>query len=144
MADYYTSFSAELPLTQAQWDAARQIVEQWDREELDEVGDEWRGFEIRFEQEGDQPVAWIYSLEGDPDHVILFVQLLAERAPVPGQWGFTWSHTCSKPRVDAFGGGAAVIDLSTGEIWDIDTYDWMTRAKESSMLPGDPFRRSHI
>ena len=34
---------------------------------------------------------------------------------ITGLWGFEWSHTCSKPDLDAFGGGAIVIDLASGE-----------------------------
>ena len=32
-----------------------------------------------------------------------------------GRWGFQYANTCSRPRVDAFGGGAHVLDLATGE-----------------------------
>ena len=28
-----------------------------------------------------------------------------------GRWGFIWALTCSKPRLDGFGGGAQLIDL---------------------------------
>ena len=32
-----------------------------------------------------------------------------------GRWGFQFALTCSKPRVGAFGGGAHLLDLATGE-----------------------------
>ena len=37
-----------------------------------------------------------------------------------GLWGFQYATTCSQARVNAFGGGAHVLDLATGE-----TVDWI-------------------
>ncbi|WP_428393437.1 hypothetical protein [Lichenicoccus sp.] len=48
---------------------------------------------------------------GDPEHVIAFVLRCAEVFDLKGRWGFTWSLTCSKPRLDGFGGGAQLLDL---------------------------------
>jgi len=36
-----------------------------------------------------------------------------------------WSHDCSKPRVDAFGGGAALI--TARKIKTINTGEWLHR-----------------
>ena len=46
-----------------------------------------------------------------------------------GRWGFQYTNTCSRPRLNAFGGGAHVIDLGTGETlgW-IDTDGWLAAA----------------
>lgn len=37
--------------------------------------------------------------------------------------GFEWSNTCSKPRLDAFGGGAAYITKERTET--MNTYQWL-------------------
>jgi hypothetical protein len=55
---------------------------------------------------------WIHDdCSGDPERVIAFVLLCAEQFDLKGLWGFEYANTCSKPRLDAFGGGAHVIDL---------------------------------
>ncbi len=65
---------------------------------------------------------WLHSDEyGEPEHVITFVLRCAEALGLDGVWGFSWSHSCSRPRADAFGGGAHVIDLGKrATIADID------------------------
>ncbi len=46
---------------------------------------------------------------------------------ITGLWGFEWSHTCSRPRLGAFGGGALVIDLASGEtLGTISSNEWLT------------------
>ena len=48
---------------------------------------------------------------------------------ITGLWGFEWAHTCSRPRLDAFGGGALCHrsrrrqDASA----TISTNEWLTR-----------------
>ncbi len=37
---------------------------------------------------------------------------------------FSWADTCSKPRIDSFGGGALFI--ASGNILWMNTYDWIT------------------
>lgn len=41
----------------------------------------------------------------------MFVLRCAEAFDLTGRWGFAWALTCSKPRIDGFGGGAQLIDL---------------------------------
>ncbi len=55
---------------------------------------------------------WIHDDDhGDVEAVIRFVLRLAEELDLIGLWGFQYALTCSRPRLDAFGGGAHVIDL---------------------------------
>ncbi len=143
MADYFTQFSAELPLaSEAQLAAAQAIIEAWDEGSLDETDGECRNFQFKVEEQGGELVAWIHDGDGagSPNDVILFVQMLAERTPTQGRWGFSWAFTCSKPRLEAFGGGAAVIDLATSECWTIDAFEWMSRTLDIPMPPGEPLR----
>ncbi|MEP7457602.1 hypothetical protein [Phyllobacterium sp. SB3] len=70
---------------------------------------------------------WIRDdVTGDPQSVIDFVLRCAEAFQLSGRWGFQWAGTCSRPRVDAFSGGAHVLDLATGETvaW-ISTPGWL-------------------
>jgi hypothetical protein len=69
------------------------------------------------------------EVTGDPLQVIIFVQRCAEAFGLKGRWGFQTANTCSERRINAFGGGAHVLDLSTGTpvAW-IHTNRWLARA----------------
>lgn len=60
------------------------------------------------------------DVTGDPERLIQFVKRCAAEFRLSGRWGFQYANTCSKPRLDGFGGGAHVLDLATGE-----TLDWI-------------------
>ncbi len=66
---------------------------------------------------------------GDPLQVIIFVQRCAEAFGLTGRWGFQTANIFSERRINAFGGGAHVLDLSTGRpvAW-IHTNRWLARA----------------
>jgi hypothetical protein len=73
---------------------------------------------------------------GDPAHVIDFVKLCAATIGLGGRWGFTWSHSCSRPRLDGFGGGAHVLDLNTGEdLFAFDCQEWLRHTLENGRPP---------
>ena len=60
---------------------------------------------------------------------IRFVLRLAEELDLTGLWGFDYANTCSRPRLEAFGGGAHVIDLGARKsIGWISTHEWLTAA----------------
>lgn len=61
----------------------------------------------------------------DPSQVVALGRLFAEVCGLDGPWGFEYSNTCSKPRSDAYGGGAVVFTRTT-EKW-MNTYSWMTK-----------------
>ena len=60
------------------------------------------------------------AVTGVPERLIQFVKRCAAEFGLTGRWGFQYANTCSRPRVDGFGGGAHVLDLATGE-----TVDWI-------------------
>ncbi len=63
---------------------------------------------------------------GDPEALIQFVKCCARAFGLTGRWGFQYANTCSRLRPDAFGGGAHVLDLATGETVDwIDSDGWL-------------------
>lgn len=114
MADYLTQFSCHLDLGSPET-AARALIL------LEELRD---GAEDRdddaiygFEAEADpQHPGTLYFTDdagqGDPEHLIRFVLACAEAFDLKGRWGFTWSLSCSRHRLDGFGGGAQLLDLS--------------------------------
>ena len=68
---------------------------------------------------------WLHSSSGGIDAVCAFIQHLLERFDPAGHVALEWSNDCSKPRVDAFGGGAAIITAT--RIKTISTSQWLHR-----------------
>ena len=66
---------------------------------------------------------------GDVEAVIRFVLRLADDLDLTGLWGFQYALTCSRPRLDAFGGGAHAIDLGARKSigWS-STQEWLVAA----------------
>ena len=100
MANNYTQFSFEIPLTKEQ---GQYLIDQIDKE--DENGDTCGA-----QAEAENSSTWIYSEEGC-DMERLF-QIIAECLDVFASelavW-VEWANTCSKMRVGEFGGGGARI-----------------------------------
>lgn len=94
-------------------------------------------FLLSIQPEHDGTQLWIRDdVTGDPEHVIRFVMHCAASFGLTGRWGMQWANSCSRPRLDGFGGGAHVLDLATGDTVDwTDTDGWL-----SSVLEGrDPY-----
>ena len=112
MADYFCQFSCMFDVGTAE-NAARAIEIQRQQAValFDEEGSDL-GFDVQHDPESGAGALWISSDEyGEPEHVIAFVLACAGAFDLRGRWGFGWALTCSRPRLDGFGGGAQVIDL---------------------------------
>ena len=132
MADYYTNFSFVLQLKEpAQKEYALDIANIASAHRCEDQPlpadfppalvdglEDWF-FEVEACDEG----VWFHSESGGVDAVGALVQHLLLKFQIPGQIAFEWSHDCSKPRIDAYGGGAAVI--RAGEIKMMTTGDWL-------------------
>lgn len=113
MADYYTQFSCLLPLGSAADVAPALALYGHFADEL-YARDEAVGFVAEAGQDdGAAASLWLHddAGDGDPEHVVAFVLACAEALGLTGRWGFAWALTCSKPRLDGFGGGAQLLDL---------------------------------
>jgi len=131
MADYFTHFSVVLPLTKEQQEYALQLVKQSEAyrndnqqlpadfpESLKDVVEDWP-FETDLVKEG----IWLHSEYGGQDTASAFIQHLLQRFDFAPSVAFEWSHDCSQPRLDAFGGGAAFV-TATG-IETFSTTEWL-------------------
>jgi hypothetical protein len=141
MADYYTSFSFVLDLPGAEaikyaidlatiaealrWESEedRQTRETQFPKELEVFLDGW-DFEVAEEKSG----IWIHSNDGGTDAACHFVQHLLDRFGIIEPVSFEWANTCNKPRLDAYGGGAAVVTAT--EIKAISTCQWVFKRLE--------------
>lgn len=127
MADYFTLFSCLLDVGTPQ-NAAR-ALDLYNA--LSEAGASEEppseGFLLSIQPEHGGSQLWLRDdVSGDPERLIQFVKLCAAEFSLKGRWGFQYANTCSRPRLGAFGGGAHVLDLGTGETvgW-IDTDGWL-------------------
>jgi hypothetical protein len=130
MADYFTHFSCLLDVGTPQ-NAAR-ALDLYNA--LSEAGaaevPPSEGFLVSIQPEYGGSQLWLRDdVSGDPEQLIQFVKLCAAEFGLSGRWGFQYANTCSRPRLNAFGGGAHILDLGTGETvgW-IDTDGWLTTA----------------
>ena len=134
MADYYTMFSVilNLPDETAQEYAlnlaclASQI--RFDDNPpadfpkgLAEVLESWF-FETDANCSGESGL-WLHSEEGGIDAVCAFIQHLLQKFDPTAQVTFEWANDCSKPRTDAYGGGAAIITAT--KIKTMNTGQWL-------------------
>ena len=122
MADYFTQFSCILNVGSTENAARANDIRGELATELDRGEGATLGFAMTVDHETGPGALWLHSDEyGEPEHVITFVLRCAEALGLDGVWGFSWSHSCSRPRADASGGGAHVIDLGKrATIADID------------------------
>lgn len=131
MADYFTHFSCLIDVGTAE-KAARALALFADLRAADQDADdpEVSGFDLTRQDAPEGSILWLHDDEhGDVEAVIRFVLRLAEDLDLTGLWGFQHALTCSRPRLDAYGGGAHVIDLGARKsIGWISTQEWLAAA----------------
>ena len=135
MADYYTNLSLQVRLPdEAAQTYALELHEQASRlhqgeadstgfpAELREFTEVW-SFQTEADRVEDQPGLWIHSQDGGVDAICAFLQHLLQKFDPEGAVTFEWSNDCSKPRIDAYGGGAAIVTAE--EIQTMSTSAWL-------------------
>jgi len=142
MADYYTNFSLvlELPDQSAQEYALKVAQEAADMRfgedppelppdfpaSLVDVLEIWLfETEAQGSLEPDKYAVWLHSSDGGIDAACTFIQHLLRKFNPAGCVEFEWSNDCSKPRTDAYGGGAAII--TARKIKSMTTYEWLRK-----------------
>ena len=137
MADYFTNFSLVLNLANEAEQAyaldlahKASLAQQGDElpddfpKALVNLIDDWQ-FETDADNSGTKHGLWLHSMNGGLDAVCEFIQHLLQKFDPKSHVTFEWSHDCSKPRVDAYGGGAAFITAK--EIKSMSTEDWLNQ-----------------
>lgn len=130
MADYYTQYSAEIAkLTDAEikWLEARlKDIEdaRADDDGLDDDGDDLGQVELQ------DRTLWFYGREsGDPRAIAEFVQGFLKQFRPNGSFSMGHTFSCSRPRLDGFGGGAVFVTAESIKHVDSDMWLW-DRCKE--------------
>lgn len=132
MADYFTHFSCFLDVgSPAKATVARDLLTRLHLDEESADDPEYSGFAMSQQDGPESSILWFHDDDGqgDADGVIRFVLRLTEEIDLTGLWGFEFAFTCSRPRSDAFGGGAHVIDLANRKsIGRTSTHEWLEAA----------------
>lgn len=114
MANNYTELSCKLELEENQIEQAQSIVDRVCEEIENDPEEGYMGIEIMVKSDG----IWFFSEEdGNPDTVERMVKALLEELEIDEPFCFSWSHTCSKPRLDEFGGGACSVKRGHESYW---------------------------
>jgi hypothetical protein len=137
MADYFTNFSFifSLPNQEAQTYALELAEEAGRIQQGDEASDDFPTeladiiedwyFETDADTAENKPGLWLHSSSGGIDAVCAFVQHLLQKFDPQGRVTFEWSNDCSKPRIDAYGGGAAIV--TARKIKSMSTCEWLRK-----------------
>ncbi|MEQ2009766.1 MAG: hypothetical protein ABMA26_23520 [Limisphaerales bacterium] len=137
MADHYTNFSFQVRLPDVAAQAyALQLAATVSRLNLGDAADadlpealrapavieDWC-FEVEADTVEQQPGLWLHSSEGGIDAACAFVQHLLQTYDPAGRVTFQWAYDCTRPCLDAYGGGAALITAT--EIKAMSTHQWL-------------------
>lgn len=128
MANNYTLFSYLLPLTPDQIIYTSSLLARMENYDPDQddlfIADLLNENEtVDFKHHAEEGRYWFHADEsGDPEQLALLIHHLITTFDLP-PFGFQWAHTCSKPRIDEFGGGAVWI-TKKGFEW-LSTDSWL-------------------
>ena len=127
MADYFTQFSCIFDVGSAENAIRAEAIRSKMADELERDEGTDLGFDMEIDHAHGPGALWISSDGyGEPEHVIRFALACAAAFDLTGRWGFAWALTCSKPRLDGFGGGAQMLDLGARSSIDwIDCNHWL-------------------
>ncbi len=133
MADYYTQFSVSIELTEEQstgalstFTACTDAAAGIDCGLL--VPDNLKRFvddgEFTFECEKLDDGLWLHDDAGcaDLEAVASFIQHLLQQYDPKGKVVVTYAYTCSRPRIDAFSGGACIVTADDTHWLSIDEW----------------------
>ena len=141
MANYFTNFSVVVAFkdpTEQRYAldlAAKAAGHFWRENEQptsaeipDEFVDVLEDWSFEVDADGEAGI-WLHSDAGGIDSACVFIKHLLQKFNSKGRVEFEWSNDCSQPRVDAYGGGAAVI--TANKITTMSTSEWLRQQTES-------------
>ena len=123
MANNYCESSSMFYLEKNQTEKAKKILETVCMELENDPCKGYIGFETSFEIDG----LWICN-EGesiDVENVAILAERLVDELKIDIPFVFSWAYTCSKPRIDEFGGGACCVKRGEETFW-VDAYSMAT------------------
>jgi len=114
MANNYTQFSTQI-------ECATEEQATWLAEELNKDGEFGPSCDAEIQE--DNKTVWLNSEENaDLERIVDVLCEFQNCFKLTDAITFSWAHTCSKPRLDEFGGGAVVV--KNGKDYWIDAQQW--------------------
>lgn len=119
MANNYTETSSWLDIPADKVEAAKLIIERVSSIiEADENGYGSCDCCADIEKHNERYGVWFHADETvNVEHAELIARALVEELDLPGPFYCSWAYTCSKPRIDEFGGGAFVLAKGVPTMW---------------------------
>lgn len=119
MADHYIESSSFLNIPREKLEIARNIVNRVVRELKDsEEGYCGCSAEIEGAVGPASSGVWFHGVEStNVEHVEMIARALIEELEIDEPFFCSWAFTCSKPRIDEFGGGAFVMKRGYQTYW---------------------------
>lgn len=112
MANNYTLTSSMLPIPAEKMKLAVAVCEDAELELTDLDG--YCGIDWRAEENG----IWFYDDESATiEHLEYMAGAVIEALEIDEPFYCSWAYTCSKPRIDEFGGGAFAIVRGHDTVW---------------------------
>ena len=144
MADYYTQFSFLLPIDE-EADVTKEKIEEWlellgeDRElqhfhpNEQEESETWEAIKDDFEMEMTRDGVWVYAEDGGEPQAAFMLTRDFLRHFHPDSKGISigWANVCSRPILDAYGGGAMVVTCE--RVFEVASYDAVRKANEAGV-----------
>jgi hypothetical protein len=128
MPDYYCQSSSFLKIPPEKLDKAKRILDILETQAKDELC--YPGYAYEIEKDG----VWIYSeKEFNPHDAERAIRRLVDELELDEPFVCLWSYSCSKMKVDEFGGGAFVVKRGYKTFW-IDAYNAAKEAIEKNLL----------
>jgi len=118
MANNYCESSSFMDIDPTKIAQAEAIIERITKEM--ETEDPEKGYEgycdVNVEVRDDG--VWFSHDESiNPEHVAIIAREIIEELEIDEPFYCSWAYTCSKPRIDEFGGGAFVIQRGQDTYW---------------------------
>lgn len=114
MANNYCETSSFLPIPVELKDEARAIAFRVDQELRDDPESECCDIVWEIEDDG----IWFHGDESaNVEHMEQIARAVIEELELDKPFYASWAYTCSKPRIDEFGGGALVIRRGRPTFW---------------------------
>lgn len=124
MANYYNQFSFIIDVdTQEEVDFFTKSIADAEDEEINEDAQHVCEFIIEIQDDGKFRLWFCEEENGDIDTLGGIIAAYQQQFKCDEIVSFEWSSTCSRPRLDAFGGGAMVIHK--GQVYWHNTYNWI-------------------
>lgn len=134
MADYWSSLSVAIELdTEEQVKKAMELFEQFEDGKFPELYDDpdWTNTGCLAKIPTGEPTTfWLHNNESaNLENLATFLAFLVDKLGIDEPIGVEWANGCSKPRLDAYGGGAFVVCRGCETRW-LNTNMWMDQTAE--------------